>query len=58
MKGNERKNAFISFHFFFGIVTFQKVTADSNKKFPPGPGPLEMSHALLWSDAAKARVPM
>jgi hypothetical protein len=32
MKGNERKKAFISFHFLFGIWTFQWVTADSNKK--------------------------
>jgi hypothetical protein len=34
MKTNERKIAFISFHFLFRIGTFQWVTADSNKKFP------------------------
>src|SRR3984885_15838802 len=32
MKGNKRKKAFISFYLFFGIGTFQWVTADSNKK--------------------------
>jgi hypothetical protein len=32
MKGNERKSAFISFYLFFVIGTFQRVTADSNKK--------------------------
>jgi hypothetical protein len=32
MKGNERKIAFISFYFLFGIGTFQWVTGDSNKK--------------------------
>jgi hypothetical protein len=32
MKTNKRKTAFISFYFFFGIGTFQKVTLDSNKK--------------------------
>jgi hypothetical protein len=32
MKGKESKTAFIFFHLFFGIGTFQRVTADSNKK--------------------------
>jgi hypothetical protein len=32
MKGNENRIAFISFHFFFRIGPFQRVTADSNKK--------------------------
>jgi len=36
MKGKESKRAFIFFHLFFGTGTFQRVTADSNKKtFPP-----------------------
>jgi hypothetical protein len=32
MKGNERKCAFISFHFLFGIEPFQWVAGDSNEK--------------------------
>jgi hypothetical protein len=35
MKGNENRIAFISFHFSFRIGTFQRVTADSNKKILP-----------------------
>jgi hypothetical protein len=39
MKENERKIAFICFYLFFGIGTFQWVTANKNKKklcrFPP-----------------------
>jgi hypothetical protein len=34
VKGNESKIAFVFFHLFFGIVTFQMVTPDSNKNFP------------------------
>jgi hypothetical protein len=34
MKENESKIAFISFHLFFRIGTFQRVTADSNQKIP------------------------
>src|ERR1700733_14782102 len=41
MQGNERKRKQMSFHFLsliFGIRTFQRVTADSNKKnFSPVP---------------------
>src|ERR1700722_18958112 len=32
MKANESKMIFICFHLFFGIGTFQWVTADSNRK--------------------------
>jgi hypothetical protein len=32
MQAKESKNAFVCFHLFFGIGTFQWVTADSNKK--------------------------
>jgi hypothetical protein len=35
MQVNESKMAFICFHLFFRIWTFQLVTRDSNKKFPP-----------------------
>jgi hypothetical protein len=35
MKTNESKIAFICFHLFFGNGTFQRVTADSNKKKNP-----------------------
>jgi hypothetical protein len=35
MQANENKRKQNSFHLFFGIGTFQRVTADSNKKnFP------------------------
>jgi hypothetical protein len=34
MKGKESKFAFFSFHLFFRIGTFQRVTPDSNKKIP------------------------
>jgi hypothetical protein len=33
MKANESKIAFICFHLFFRIGTFQRVTAEKNKKF-------------------------
>jgi hypothetical protein len=36
-QGNKNKKAFISFYFFFGIGTFQRVMADSNKKIPTRP---------------------
>jgi hypothetical protein len=41
MKGNERKFPFISFHFLFRIGTFQRVTAEKNKKIsaPAGDPP-------------------
>jgi hypothetical protein len=38
MKENERKYAFICFHLFFGIGTFQRVAAEKNKKNFPFPG--------------------
>jgi hypothetical protein len=37
MKGNESKWAFICFQQFFRIGTFQRVTADSNKKIARRP---------------------
>jgi hypothetical protein len=35
MKINESKIAFIYFHLFFGIGTFQRVTAEKNKNSSP-----------------------
>ena len=35
MQGNESKIAFNSFHQFFGIGTFQRVTGEKNKKIHP-----------------------
>jgi hypothetical protein len=35
MKGNKSKKAFICFHLFFRIESFQGLKSDSNKKFPP-----------------------
>jgi hypothetical protein len=46
MKGNESKNPFISFYFFFRIWTFQWVTGDSNKKISSSPN----SRSRLWSE--------
>jgi hypothetical protein len=47
MKGKESKRAFIFFHLFFGIGTFQRVTADSNKKTFPRPAPSRRLHPVL-----------
>jgi hypothetical protein len=45
MKIKESKFAFISFHFLFGIATFQRVMAEKNKKSFRSPD----SRARLWS---------
>jgi hypothetical protein len=44
MKEKESKLAFICFHLFFGIKTFQSVMAKKNKKTFPFPG----SRDRLW----------
>jgi hypothetical protein len=61
MKENESKIAFISFHLFFRIGTFQRVTADSNQKFLSAMvhafygGLLKFSLSLPGPDHALAR---
>src|SRR5258707_10076212 len=53
VKGNESKRAFICFHLFFGIGTFQRVMGNSNRKIP-----LRLnSRQRLWAWAFVTRVP-
>jgi hypothetical protein len=49
MKTNESKMAFIGFHLFFRIGTFQWVTSEKNKKFRR----LPHSRPRLWANRAK-----
>jgi hypothetical protein len=50
MKGNESNFAFICFHEFFRIGTFQRVTQEKEKNFPPAPrNPLRLQTAAKYA---------
>jgi hypothetical protein len=54
MKGNESKKAFISFHLFVRIGTFQSVTGEKNKKIFPCVTPCLKSHKLHFLSRHRA----
>jgi hypothetical protein len=53
IKTNESKNAFFCFYVFFRIGTFQRVTADSNKKIFSLLNPIANASNLITVGAAK-----
>jgi len=54
MQGNERKKAFISFFFLFGIGPFQWVIGEKNKKISLDPS----SRLRLWARRLKFDLPL